>query len=470
MPGKPPNIILTIADDQRGTALGCTGLEPVQTAAMDRLAARGVRFSQAQHLGSCHGAICAPSRAMLHTGYPYFKLDPALLNEHGLPKDREVFIPPTLGQKLRGAGYHTFATGKWHNGAHTLYPSFDSGANLFFGGMADHWFTPVYDFDPSGKYPKESRRTAHGFSTEVFGQSAVDFIRSRKGDEQPFFCYCAFTAPHDPRTPPDYWRRQYQPSTIPLPPNVTPGHAFNSDFWNARDGITREEILIAQAQGRIYTRDEILLGTPRDPNEIKRSMAEYYGMISHMDEWVGRIHEAAGEIGALENTIIIHTGDHGLAVGQHALMGKQNLHQHSLNVPLIMAGPGIPRGVVSAALCYQHDLHPTLTELAGIGAPSAPFQSLTPLLENKSAGRSHIASAFENTQRAIRDSRYKLIEYTLGGEKCFQLFDLQNDPWEMHDLSRDAERRGVIGTLRGELVRWQAEVGDIAVPVCAGSA
>jgi len=465
MPGKPPNIILTIADDQRGTAIGCAGRELVQTTAMDALAARGVRFAQAQHLGSCHGAICAPSRAMLMTGIPYFKLDPALLDEHGLPKDREVFIPPTLGRKLRGAGYHTFATGKWHNGAHTLHPSFDSGANLFFGGMADHWFTPVYDFDPSGKYPRETLRTADGFSTEVFANSAIDFIRSRKGNDQPFFCYCAFTAPHDPRTPPDKWRRKYKPTDIPLPPNVVPGQPFDRKFWDRSDEAAREEILIAHAHTRVWGRDERLLGTPRDLNEIKRSMAEYYGMISHMDEWIGRIHQAAEEIGELENTIIIHTGDHGLAVGQHGLLGKQNLYQHSLNVPLIMAGPGIPRGLVSDALCYQHDLHPALLELARIGnTQPAPFQSLLPLMKNESGGRAHIASAFETTQRAIRDSRYKLIEYTLNGEKCSQLFDLENDPWETRDLSGDAQHKAVIETLRNELRRWQEQVGDSGAP------
>ncbi|HTL53559.1 MAG TPA: sulfatase-like hydrolase/transferase, partial [Planctomycetota bacterium] len=288
-----PNILVTFADDQRGMALGCAGIEPVRTPHLDQLAARGIRFSRAYHYGSCTGAVCAPSRAMFHTGLRYRDLDRALLSPTYPPPGHTVALPPTLGRKLRDAGYHTFATGKWHNGVDSFHASFDSGANLFFGGMADHLFTPVHDFDPSGKYPAERARTGNGFSTELFGQSAIDFIHSRKNqsNDQPFFCYCAFTAPHDPRTPPDEFRRLYDPRQIPLPQNFQPEHHFDN--------------------GQLGGRDEELLGRPRDPREIQRSTAEYYGMISHMDAWIGRIHAALAETGQLENTIVVHTGDHG---------------------------------------------------------------------------------------------------------------------------------------------------------------
>jgi len=459
MPKKLPNIILTIADDQRGTAMGCVGREPVQTPSLDALAARGTRFSQSQHCGSCHGAVCAPSRAMLMTGIPYFQLDIALMGGTYLPKDRSVHIPPTLGGKLRRAGYHTFGTGKWHNGVHTYHPSFDSGANIFFGGMADHWFTPVHDFDPSGKYPEETRHIANGFSTEVFAQSAIDFIRSRKNSDQPFFCYCAFTAPHDPRTPPDFWRRKYNPSTLQLPPNFTPGPVWER-VPNTNNGTPGESDYLAYAYHQVYGRDELLLGTPRDANLMKRSLAEYYGMISHMDEWIGHIHQAVEEIGAREDTIIIHTADHGLGIAQHDFLGKQNLYQHSLHVPLLMSGPGIPQGEICDALCYQHDLHPTLTELAGVPSDSTPFQSLRPLLEKQSKGRNHIGAALEDSQRGIRDRRYKLIEYTVKGRKIHRLFDLENDPWETKDIYDAESSKPIIETLRLELVKWQEQVGD----------
>ena len=453
MSKRPPNIILTIADDQRGTALGCAGREPVLTPSLDALAHRGTRFTQAQHFGSCHGAVCSPSRAMLHTGIPYFQLDEALLGVTYPPSHRTATIPPTLGQKLRGAGYHAFATGKWHNGVHTFHPSFDSGANIFFGGMADHWFTPVHDFDPTGNYPPGDSHAADGFSTEIFAQSAVEFLHSRRGDDQPFFCCCAFTAPHDPRTPPDAWRRQYNPSNIPLPPNIVPRH-FN-------DGPTPLGIKPAFDNGALDERDELMLGIPRTSAEIQRSVADYFGMVSHMDEWIGRIHQAVEEIGQRDNTIIIHTADHGLAIGQHGLMGKQNLYLHSVNVPLIMAGPEIPIGKVSDALCYQHDLHPTIARLAALDETSAPFQNLIPVLHG-AAGRTHVGSSFRQLQRSIRDSRYKLIEYRVGGEHFAELFDLSEDPWETRNLIDGPAFLPIISTLRGELGKWQHEAGDSA--------
>ena len=453
MTKRPPNIILTIADDHRGSALGCAGLEPVLTPSLDALAARGTRFTQAQHHGSCHGAVCSPSRAMLHTGIPYFQLDEALLLPTYPPSDRKVSIPPTLGQKLRGAGYHTFGTGKWHNGVHTFHPSFDSGANIFVGGMSDHWFTPVHDFDPTGAYPPEAAYLADGFSTEIFAQSAIDFIRSRREDDQPFLCYCAFTAPHDPRTPPDAWRRNYIPADIPLPPNIVPA------FFN--DGPSPPGVKPAFDNGALDERDELILGTPRPAAEIRRAMADYYGMISHMDEWIGRIHRAVADTGQLDNTIIIHTADHGLAVGQHGLMGKQNLYQHSVHVPLIMAGPEIPSGKVSDALCYQHDLHPTLAGLAGAGGDSSPFHSLLPVLHG-AAGRTHVGSSFRNLQRSVRDSRYKLIEYRVAGDSFAELFDLCEDPWETRNLIDEPVFLPMISTLRRELGRWQHEAGDSA--------
>ncbi len=448
---RPPNILITIADDQRGTALGCAGIEPVLTPALDALAARGVRFTQAQHLGSCVGAICAPSRAMLHTGIPYFQLDEALMGENFPAQNRNVRIPPTLGQKLRKAGYHAFATGKWHNGVHSFRPSFSSGSNLFFDGMADHWYTPVYSFDPTGEYPPESRQQAEGFSTEVFGQSAIDFIRSRQGNEEPFFCYCAFTAPHDPLTPPDVWRRRYNPSKIHLPPNLLPR------FYN--DGPAPLGVKPRMDYGCSEERDELLLGLPRDAREIQRSMAEYYGMISHMDDWIGKIHQSLEETGQLENTIVIHTSDHGIAIGQHGLMGKQNLYRHSMNVPLLISGPNLPKGVTSDALCYQHDLHPTLTGLVGAEGSSPVFQDLLPVIRGE-GGRTYIGAAFRDLQRSIRDTRYKLIEYLVDGERSSELFDLSKDPWETKNLISDPSLASTLHQLRKSLRQWQDECGD----------
>lgn len=426
-----PNILLTIADDQRGSAMGCVGLERVATPYLDTLADRGVRCIHTYHFGSNHGAVCSPSRAMLHSGAPYMELDEALLGPTYPPPGYTTTVPLMLGQKLHQAGYHCFATGKWHNGIDSFRAAFDSGDKIFFNGMADHWFTPVHDFDLSGRYSKEAAYIADGFSTEVFGQAAVDFIRSRRDQDQPFFCYCAFTAPHDPRTPPDDYRRRYDPKTIPLPPNYLPEHPFDN--------------------GEMSVRDERLLSCPREPAEIRHSLAEYYGMISHMDHWIGRIHAALDEIGQRENTIVIHTADHGLAIGQHGLLGKQNMYEHSTQVPLIAAGPGLPVHAVREGLCYQHDLHPTILDLANVSKRGVWFQTLLPLLRGENTGRPFITSHYRNLQRMIRDARYKLIEYTVGGQRRVQLFDLAEDTWECHDLSTDPTHQHRVEALSRQL-------------------
>lgn len=453
MKRRRPNIVLTIADDQRGTALGCAGRESVRTPSLDRLAARGVRFSNAHHLGSPHGAVCAPSRAMLMTGRPYFQLDDSLICPGNSVPHSPSRLPPSLPLLLRQRGYHTFATGKWHNGPALFHPAFCSGANLFFGGMADHWFTPVQAFDPSGIYNPSSRVPANGFSTEIFARSAIEYIHSRQDDPEPFFCYCAFTAPHDPRTPPDDFRRMYDPASIRLPPNIVADRPFDKGISGV--GQPRDN-------GSLGGRDEMLLGVPRDPAEIRRSISEYYAMISHLDEWIGKIHDAVKDIGVEENTLIIHTADHGLAVGQHGLLGKQNLFQHSVLVPLLLAGPGLASGEVDPRLCYQHDLHPTLLELAGVTqAEPGFFQSL---LADASA-RPAIASAFGKDQRMVRDSRSKWIGY-LAPEPRGQLFDLTEDPWEIHDLAGDPASLPVARRLKACLREWQKEVGDSARGFC----
>ncbi len=435
----PPNIVLIVAADQRATAVGCESVELVQTPNLDALAQRGTRCTAAYHFGSCVPAVCAPSRAMLHTGIPYTEIDPALMGPVRPPTDRNVPIPPTLGEKLRRAGYHCFGTGKWHNGVETFARSFDSGDAIFFYGMADHWFTPAHAFDPSGSYPETAARNAPGHSTDVFGQTAVDFIQSQRDRENPFFCYCAFTSPHDPRTPPDAYRRMYDPRQIDLPPNFLPEHPFDN--------------------GELEIRDERLLGRPRDTKEIQRSLAAYYAMISHMDTWIGRICEAVDSIGKTANTLVVHTADHGLALGQHGLLGKQNMYEHSVRVPLILAGPGVPEGRRNPGLCYQHDLHPTLLEFAGIPDEGRLFTSLLPLLNGKTPGRNTVVSAYRDCQRMIRGDRLKLIEYRVSGDARRQVFDLTEDPWERNDRAEDSHFAEEIARLAYESRRRECSTG-----------
>ena len=437
-----PNFLFLIADDHRHDALAHRGDPTVETPQLDRLAAEGASFTHAYNMGSYTGAVCIASRAMLHTGRSLFRA-PAL------PAPET----PLLGELLWRAGYTTFGTGKWHNQAASYARSFGQGGRIFFGGMANQYRVPTYDFQPSRVYDAHALRLEEGrFSTDIFTEEALAFLNSARAQQGPFFAYVALTSPHDPRTAPAPWATRYAAEDIELPPNFAPEHAFDI--------------------GVRTVRDEVLAPYPRDPAEIRQHIADYYGMISHQDAAIGRLLAALEETGLRENTVVVYTADHGLGLGQHGLMGKQNVYEHSLRVPLILRGPGIPATYQTDALLYLYDLFPTLLERAGVALPSTnEGYSLNALLTGVTeAHRSAIFSAYHDQyrqlsdglyfQRAIRGARYKLIEYQAGPRQHTQLFDLREDPHEQHNL---ADQRGylqVLTSLRAQLRAARQQSGD----------
>jgi len=185
-------------------------------------------------------------------------------------------------------------------------------------------------------------------------------------------------------------------------------------------------------------------------------------MITHADAQMGRVLQALERSGRRQDTIIVFAGDNGLAVGQHGLMGKQNLYEHSVHVPLIMSGPGVPAGQRSAALCYLSDIFPTLCELVGVSRPdSVEGTSLVPALDEPDARlRETLFFAYRHVQRAVREERYKLIEYVVDGRRTTQLFDLQEDPWELRNLAQVPDHSEMLGHLREELLRWRETLDD----------
>ncbi|MFA6110160.1 MAG: sulfatase-like hydrolase/transferase [Candidatus Latescibacterota bacterium] len=449
-----PNVVFLLTDDQRFDTIHALGNRVIRTPNLDRLVRRGTAFTQACIPGGTSGAVCMPSRAMLHTGRTLFRLRGA---GEEIPTSHT-----TLGEAFGAAGYATFGTGKWHNGPASFARSFADGAEIFFGGMADHWNVPAYDFDPTGRYDRRCRyvenpwgsnqvkeRTcdhihAGRHSTDVISEAAVDFVRRAPGD-RPFLAYVSFLAPHDPRTTPPEFLDWYRPEEMPLPPNFLGGHPFDN--------------------GELHVRDELLAGFPRTPDEVRRHLAEYCAMISHLDDRIGRIVAAVRDRGWLENTLFVLAGDNGLALGQHGLMGKQSLYDHSIRVPLVFAGPGAPRGVRVEAQAYLLDVFPTLCDLCGVPVPrSVEGRSLAGVLQGE-AGRDVLYLAYTDKHRGVRDGRWKLIEYVVEGRHtATQLFDLKHDPWEMHNLAAERRHRAVLLRLRRELVRLRDEWGDRRSP------
>jgi len=439
-----PNILFLIADDHRHDAIHAFGDPTVQTPNLDALAAGGTAFRCNYIMGGLSGAVCIPTRACLHTGANTFAavMSQTVDETHTLMTLNPAL--PTLGETLRKQGYRTFATGKWHNDKTSFNRSFADGSRIFFGGMSDHDAVPLHEYDPNGLYPEAQRYLGRGFSSEIFADAAIDFIRQPE-NEQPFFLYLAFTAPHDPRTPPGDFATMYDPATIPLPENFLPEHPFDN--------------------GELTVRDEKLAPWPRTPAIVRRHLADYYGMISHMDQQIGRVLAALQTTGQLANTIVVYVADHGLAVGQHGLFGKQNLYDHSIRVPLIMQGPGVPAGVTVNELTYSYDLYPTLCTLAGIPTPAhVEGESLLPLAAG-TAGRAQVCTVYKNLMRSIRRGDWKLIRYyqptsPSAGAMRVQLFNLAEDPWERMDRAAEPAQQARLAELHTHLTHWMAQVND----------
>jgi len=434
-PRKRPNILILFSDDQRHDTIGALGNREIQTPHLDRLSRQSTTFSHAFIMGGTQGAVCVPSRAMLLSGQTLFHSHQAMTP--GQPPRPFVMFP----EYFRQAGYETFGVGKWHNGERLYARCFGGGENIFFGGMSDHDKVPVAGFDPTGQYPKAQRRIAQGISSELFSDSAVKFLKEYRG-EKPFLLYVAYTSPHDPRTPPGRYAEMYPPEKVALPRNFLPEHPFDN--------------------GDLKLRDEQLAPWPRTPQVIREHIAAYYGMISHLDAQVGRVLAALREAGHADDTIVVFAGDNGLAVGQHGLLGKQNIYEHSVRVPLMIRAPGLPQGKVSRSFCYLLDIFPTLCDLTGLPVPAAvEGRSVVPALRNpKAALRDTMFFAYRHFQRGVRTDRWKLARYNAGGRQVTQLFDLRTDPWETRNLASEPAQAGRVRELTTLLKDWMRKTDD----------
>ncbi|MGP0067342.1 MAG: sulfatase-like hydrolase/transferase [Isosphaeraceae bacterium] len=420
-----PNVLLLFADDQRADTIAALGNARIRTPNLDRLASQGTAFTRTYCMGSMQGAVCVPSRAMLLTGRTLFHIKDDLEGQ------------PTWPEAFARQGYATFLTGKWHNKGESALRVFQQGKAVFLGGMGDPYKLKIQDISSEHTFINE--RTSGEHSVKLFADAAAAFIRGRTG-ETPFLCYVPFNLPHDPRVAPPEYHRRYDVDRPPLPANFLPQHPFNN--------------------GELVIRDEELAPWPRTPEVVRRHLADYYAAIEFLDAQIGRILEALKASGRYENTLIVFAADHGLAIGSHGLFGKQNLYEHSMRAPLIIAGPGVPRGRRANALCYLLDIFPTLGDLAGIPAPEgSEGLSLAPVLAGeRRTRRDSIFTAYRDVQRAVRDDDWKLIVYPQVNKT--QLFNLRDDPDELHDLADDPGRAGEILRLTGLLRRWQKQSDD----------
>jgi arylsulfatase A-like enzyme len=441
---RQPNVLFLFTDDQRQDTIHAWGNADIRTPNLDRLAANGVSFRNAYIMGASSPAVCSPSRACLFSGRTLWNIDCQGLWGFEIPEKFK-----TLPEVFRESGYETFATGKNEPGKRGHFGRAFSSAEavLFAGNTKNQYNQPLYQFEPDGNYADKKMTMQRGkHSAEVYADACIRFLDRQKTAGKPFFAYVAFQTPHDPLNVPEEFLAQYEPGKMKLWPPFLPEHPFDN--------------------GMLGIRDEKLEKFPRTEEAIRKRLAAYYGAVTHTDAQIGRILKALDDAGLTENTIVVFASDNGLALGSHGLLGKQSVYEHSVKVPLILSGPGIPRGEDRKQLCYIYDIYPTLCEMAGLKTPeTVQFRSLNPVIRDaKHSYREHLYFAFMNWQRAVRNERYKLIEYCVEENRHTQLFDLENDPHELTNLVGDSKHQDQLQALRALLLEERVRLNDGNTP------
>ena len=462
-----PNFLFIIADDLMYRTVHALNNKEIHTPNFDRLAASGCAFTHCFHQGAWTGAVCIPSRTMLNSGITAFHAEVGLDKVH------------TWGQTLGASGYDTYICGKWHLDPTVLQRSFKEMGPVGPGFLAagtdfytdcssdidgDHRNLPLID-DPAYFRPRpgdtwnpsDTSLNGHWLhantvdikrpdtiehSSEIYADSVIDHLTNKVAKrETPFFIYLGFNAPHDPRQSPQEYLNLYPQDKIEIPPNFLPEHPFNIG-------------------PDTFGRDESLAPFPRTREAVQLHRREYYAIITHMDYQIGRVLDTLEKSCKASNTYVILTADHGLSVGEHGLLGKQNLYDCSIRMPLLISGPGVKAGKQVDEFVYQHSMYATTCDLAGIPIPaSVEFPSFAPLLRGEQQPlHDAVFSYHRHTQRTVRTKTHKLIVYPQ--IQKIQLFDIEKDPWEMHDMSDDPDMVSVKTELMVRLKRFQQELGD----------
>jgi arylsulfatase A-like enzyme len=438
-----PHILFIVADDLQADTTSPYG-GPVKTPNLDKLAARGSLFRRA----TCGYPICQVSRVEFLTGRHLVK---EAARGGTVLGEKEWAVWPEVMQK---AGWHTVYSGKWHAFGNPKALGYVETSRLYRGALKDGaptlresatgrrvtgYYSWVFQTDDN----KHLLELGIGLTPETdahIADGAIDAIRKLKAD-QALFLHVNFTAPHDPLHWPKGLENRYRAKDVKLPANFRKEHPFD--------------------HGNIAGRDEKIVPAPRTEEDVRAERAVYYALVENLDTQIGRILKALNDWGELNNTLVIVTSDHGLALGSHGLMGKQNQYEHTANVPLILAGPGIPAGKRFDAQCALRDLFPTVCQLIDLKTPnSVEGKSLVPVLTGKKPEvHDAVYGYFTDTQRMMRmPDGWKIIWYPRA--ERVQLFHLPTDADELDDLAAKPEHQDRLKKMLGALKSWLRERGD----------
>lgn len=460
---KGLNVLMIMDDQHRGDFLGCSGAKWLKTPNMDALAKEGARFANFY----CALPSCTPARTSLLTG-----LTPWHHGMLGYMSNIAQYYALTLPQFFSEKCYDTIVTGKNHfgpprntQGYQTInleegwYSSNKGGFicdyEAFFNKMAPGKninATGLSYNDCRGGHPFPYSDELH--ATHWTADRAISFLKGNRM-ENPWFLKLSFQRPHPPYDAPKRWMDYYENIDLPMP---------QVSDW-AQEKYKNKVTTMDQApeaSSAIFPKDE-----------IKSCRAAYAGSISFVDEQLGRVIQTLKETGQYENTFILFFSDHGEMLGDQNMYRKCRPYDPSAKVPLIMRWPGkagsfnFKRGQVRNELVEMRDIFPTLVEACGFELPSKiDGESILKILRNedwrKTLSLEHSLSYEpDNAWVAMRDDRYKYVFFTLTGDE--QLFDMQNDPYELHNLIGDASAKTAYDKLYKELCNYLSERGDIWV-------
>ncbi|BCS33237.1 sulfatase [Luteitalea sp. TBR-22] len=443
----PWNVLLITNDEQRHDALGAAGNPVIRTPNMDRLAREGVLFER----NFVQSPQCVPSRSAMHTGrYPH--VTRTMTNQHELPEDEE-----TLADILDARGYATAAIGD-----EPFAPTNAMGGFRQFYATDPDWLA-LLDAKGWGPRAAEHRaRARRGFQnlpapwpeeldeTTYFAGKAIEYITGRR--DRPFFLHVNFRRPHFPFDPPAPYDRMYAGASFPAS-HSRPGEMDGKPPSHAQ--------ALADTGGA-----DLRTMTAADLEQIK---SYYYGMVSLNDTHIGRILDTLEALGLASRTIVIVTADHGEMLGDHGLLFKAGyMYDEVVRTPLLMRAPGkLPAGRRVTTLTEAIDIMPTVLELLEM-APSPRIQgrSLLPQVAGTSASRDAVYAEFPAT-KMIRTDDWKLVHYV--GQPLGELYDLRQDPNELHNLFADEAHREIKAQLLARLLDWMVRTADPALPPRPGT-
>ncbi|NOX53872.1 MAG: sulfatase [Planctomycetes bacterium] len=431
---RRPNIILIITDDQRWDALGCMGNSIIHTPNIDRLAADGAVFTNM----FCTTSICATSRASFLTGQ--------YARRHGIHDFRTPLTPEQFARTfpvvLRKMGYRTGMVGKWGLGGRLPKDAYDE----------------FYGFSGQGRYfPKGKKGQPGEHLTEKLAANVMKFLDGCSPD-QPFLLQYYTKAAHCqdgdpwPFQPDPRYNQLFTDITIPMPKTATEAH-FRAlpQFLQTSEGRVRWKIRFAT------------------PEMFQKSVKDYYRLIAGIDDVVGQIMKKLKEKGVADNTVIIYTSDNGFFLGEHGLAGKWFMFEESIRLPLVIYDPRLPasrRGVRIPEIVLSIDIAPTIFELAGAPIPDdVQGQSLRPLLCGEPVSwrteffYEHLFKHPRIPQtEGVRTERWKYTRYISIDPVYEDLFDLERDPFEEHNLARDSRYADKLNEMRAKWKSWRERV------------